>query len=69
MFICVCNAVSDRAIAAAIDDGARSVADLRRQLRLGTCCGKCVPAAREMIRERTEGGVQRYAPKADVHAA
>lgn len=75
MFVCVCNAVSDKAIVNAIDDGARSVADLRRSLGLGSCCGKCVPAARALIREHTEatapaaGVVHRYTPTGSARVA
>ncbi|MGQ0620203.1 MAG: (2Fe-2S)-binding protein [Panacagrimonas sp.] len=52
MFICVCKAVSDKRIRRAVEDGAAySVRDLTRTLGLGTCCGKCVPAARDLLAE------------------
>jgi bacterioferritin-associated ferredoxin len=49
MIICVCKAVSDRHIRAAIEDGADSLRDLTRELGLGSCCGKCVPDAKEIL--------------------
>jgi len=49
MIVCVCKAVSDRHIRAAVKDGARQVADLSRNLGLGTCCGKCLPQARASL--------------------
>jgi bacterioferritin-associated ferredoxin len=49
MIICVCNAVSDRHIRAAVRGGACSLRDLTRELRVGTCCGKCVPEARAAL--------------------
>ena len=49
MIICVCKAVSDRHIRAAVNCGATSMRDLSRQLGIGTCCGKCVPEARAAL--------------------
>lgn len=41
MYVCICNAVSDRAVRAAIDDGASSIADLMVACDAGTGCGTC----------------------------
>ncbi len=49
MYICVCKAVTDRQIKQAVGEGACSLRDLTRELGLGTGCGKCVPAAREVL--------------------
>jgi bacterioferritin-associated ferredoxin len=49
MIICVCNAVSDRHIKAAVKDGAVSMRDITRRLRVGTCCGMCVAEARAVL--------------------
>jgi len=49
MIVCVCKAVSEWHIRAAVKDGARHVADLTRDLGLGTCCGKCLPQARASL--------------------
>jgi bacterioferritin-associated ferredoxin len=49
MIICVCKAVSDRHIKAAVKDGATCMRDLTRELGVGTCCGKCVPEARSAL--------------------
>jgi bacterioferritin-associated ferredoxin len=49
MIICVCKAVSDRHIRAAVNEGASSMRDLTRELRVGTCCGKCVPEAKKAL--------------------
>jgi bacterioferritin-associated ferredoxin len=51
MYVCICNAVTDRQIRAAVADGARSMRDLRRELGVCSCCGKCGPAARELLAE------------------
>lgn len=50
MFICVCKAVSDREIRRAVrEDGVTSLRELSQRHGLGTCCGKCVPQARELL--------------------
>ncbi|HEX4241216.1 MAG TPA: (2Fe-2S)-binding protein [Steroidobacteraceae bacterium] len=49
MIVCVCKAVSDRHIRAAVKDGASCLRDLTRELGVGTCCGKCVPEARSVL--------------------
>jgi bacterioferritin-associated ferredoxin len=51
MIICVCKAVSDRHIKAAVKEGATCMRDLSRELGLGSCCGKCVPDARSVLSE------------------
>ncbi|WP_028080898.1 (2Fe-2S)-binding protein [Solimonas soli] len=59
MYVCVCKAVSDRTIRRAVhEDGVSSLRELARGHGLGTCCGKCVPQARELLgaalRERSQ---------------
>ena len=49
MIVCVCKAVSDRQIRAAVNAGACCMRDIARDLGVGTCCGKCVPEAKAAI--------------------
>ncbi|HSG91139.1 MAG TPA: (2Fe-2S)-binding protein [Pseudomonadales bacterium] len=49
MYVCICNKVNDRTIAAAVQDGARSLDDLAAKLKVATCCGKCADQARRVI--------------------
>lgn len=51
MIVCICKAVSDRKIRGFVAEGASSLRDLSREFGLGTCCGKCVPQAREVLSE------------------
>lgn len=51
MIVCVCNNISDREIRAAIDMGIDSMPELYRELGVGTCCGKCVSYARDVLHE------------------
>lgn len=61
MYVCICNAVSDRAIKDAVQAGATRLCDLSRTLRVATCCGRCAPSAQACldaaVRE-LRGGVQ-----------
>lgn len=49
MIVCVCNNISDREIRQAVDLGLSSMAELRRDLGVATCCGKCHSCAREVL--------------------
>ncbi|WP_027859006.1 (2Fe-2S)-binding protein [Marinobacterium jannaschii] len=50
MYICICNDVTDRQVREALDQGARSMRDLNKELNVGSKCGKCVSAARQVMR-------------------
>lgn len=49
MIVCICKAVSDKHIRRAASEGVSSLRELSRELGVGTCCGKCVPQAREVL--------------------
>jgi bacterioferritin-associated ferredoxin len=51
MYVCICNAVTDRAIREAVDGGVRSFAELRRSTGCSDCCGSCEDLAREILDE------------------
>jgi len=51
MIVCVCNNISDRRIRQAVDSGITSMPELRDQLGVGTCCGKCHSCAKQVLRE------------------
>lgn len=54
MIICVCHNVSDKAIRRAVDEGATSMRDIRAQLNVGACCGKCTSFAKTLVRAHLE---------------
>jgi bacterioferritin-associated ferredoxin len=58
MIVCVCKAVSDRHIRAAVDAGATRLKEISRQTGLGTCCGKCLPEAKLTIAKSLAQSVQ-----------
>jgi len=56
MIVCICKAVSERHIRAAVKGGANSLRDLSRGLGVGTCCGKCLPEAKAALHASLESG-------------
>lgn len=54
MYICVCNAVSERTIRKAVDDGVKTMEQLRMRTGCATCCGCCEPLAEQILVECLE---------------
>ena len=55
MYVCVCNAVTDRQIKDAVAEGADTLAKLQKCLPVSTCCGSCIQE------------VQGFLTKVDTH--
>ena len=51
MYVCVCKAVTEREVHAAIRDGARSLRELRTDLGSIEECGRCAGCARQCLRD------------------
>ncbi len=51
MYVCICNAVTDRQIREAVACGCCSMRELRTRLDVAGCCGKCGPEARRLLGE------------------
>ena len=51
MYICICNAVTDREIRQCAQLGACSLRELRDELGVANGCGKCKHAAKAILRE------------------
>lgn len=51
MYVCICNALRDRELAAAAGDEARSVAEVFRRCGRRPRCGKCLADVAQMIEE------------------
>ena len=49
MYICLCNAITDRQIKETIAAGATSLTDLQSQLGVATCCGCCAELASSFL--------------------
>ncbi len=54
MIVCICHNVSDRAIREALEAGATSLQQIREQLNVGSCCGKCNAFAKTLVRAHLE---------------
>jgi bacterioferritin-associated ferredoxin len=51
MYVCICENITCNDIREVVDQGARNVRDLNKELALGAQCGKCVCVARKVIKE------------------
>ena len=51
MIVCVCKAISARALRARIDAGVRTLEELARETGVTTDCGTCSAKVLEMIEE------------------
>lgn len=51
MYVCICNAVTDRDIRRAAANGAESLFELRDRLGVASCCGSCAEQAAEILSE------------------
>jgi bacterioferritin-associated ferredoxin len=49
MYVCLCNAVTEREVRHAVALGASSLADLKESLGVAMCCGKCADCARGVL--------------------
>lgn len=60
MYICICNAVTDRDIRQAVEKGACSLQCLQEKLAVSTCCGQCAENAEaclESVLREAENGI------------
>ncbi|MGX5173839.1 (2Fe-2S)-binding protein [Aliikangiella sp. IMCC44653] len=60
MFICICNAVTDKQILEAKAEGYTSMRQIHQKLGVGNCCGRCVPEAKAVLKGASS--VQKYIP-------
>lgn len=51
MYVCLCNAITDRDFQAQCEGADCSVAMVYRALGVAPQCGKCVPMVRQMLRQ------------------
>lgn len=56
MYVCVCQAVSEKDIQRAVGDGAACFEDLQARTGCTTCCGCCEQEARELLETELESG-------------
>ena len=51
MYICLCNAITERQVRECAGSGACSVDDLASRLGVGSGCGRCLECAVDLLRE------------------
>jgi len=51
MYVCLCKGVTDKQIQRAVDQGARTMRDLRQEFGVGSQCGKCTCCARDVMHD------------------
>jgi len=63
MYVCICNAITDKQIRKAAKAGATDLRALQAKLGVATGCGTCVEAASEILSEYRD----RPAPQPQVY--
>lgn len=53
MIVCLCHAVRDRELDAAIAEGAATVEEVGRACGAGTGCGACIPDVEDRLAQHT----------------
>lgn len=51
MYICLCNAITEKAVRDCAQSGACSLEQLSSELGIGTACGRCCECAKEVLRD------------------
>jgi bacterioferritin-associated ferredoxin len=54
MYVCLCNAITDREFRAHVTDENFTVSNVYRSLGTKPRCGKCVPYVRQLLRQVVE---------------
>ncbi|THF64718.1 bacterioferritin [Pseudothauera nasutitermitis] len=64
MYVCVCNAVTERHIHEAVEQGIKRMRDLRTQLGVAADCGRCATCAHSCLKSalgsREDGAPQAF---------
>ena len=51
MYVCICNSVTDGDIREAVDEGISTLDELRDELKVSSCCGRCADCARDVLHQ------------------
>ncbi|QOC24239.1 (2Fe-2S)-binding protein [Wenzhouxiangella sp. AB-CW3] len=49
MYVCVCNAVTERTLLELVDEGCTTIAELQSRIGVADCCGTCHDHAAELL--------------------
>lgn len=53
MFVCICNGITEKDIALAVEQGASNMKELREKLDIANQCGKCSQFAKATLNDMT----------------
>lgn len=62
MYICICNAVTDKDIRKAAESGVRSMRQLRQATGCAGNCGQCAPMAKQILEANQLQGTSLFPP-------
>ena len=63
MYVCICNAITDKQIRQAAEAGVRDLWSLQKELGVATSCGACKEMASDILRESASNAQPRiYRP-------
>ncbi len=51
MYVCICNAVTDHEVIEEINNGSSSMKALRRELNVGSNCGRCTSGVKDLLKQ------------------
>ncbi len=51
MYVCLCNAITDKTIRQAVAEGVRSLSELNHRTGCAGACGSCAELAEQVLRE------------------
>lgn len=54
MYVCICHGITDRQIRETLDRGAASLSEVQLQVPVGGCCGRCLPAAEQLVEQHCQ---------------
>ncbi len=63
MYVCICNAITDKQIRKAAKAGVTDLGGLQTELGVATGCGTCSDAAMEVLRESANAPPRRFEPR------
>ena len=52
MYICLCHGVTDKKIEQTIDDGATTMRELTKELKVGSQCGQCCCCTKKILNRK-----------------
>ncbi len=52
MFVCVCNAITEKDIRQAVDNGSETIKLLKEKFAIGNQCGGCITLSKQILSQQ-----------------